>query len=78
MSLLAPVLLPLNPPTEDEKEILFEKISSILRFFPVFQKIYMIYNIFNRLNRLGLLINLIGNNQDDNFVDANEDAVWLE
>ena len=71
-------LLPLNPPTEDEKEILFEKIFSILRFFPVFQKIYMIYNIFTRLNRLIPLINHIGNNQDDNFVDANEDAVWLE
>tara|TARA_B100000214_G_C23849478_1_gene572660 strand:- start:601 stop:834 length:234 start_codon:yes stop_codon:yes gene_type:complete len=71
-------LIPVIPPNENEKEILFEKIFSNISFFPVFQKIYMIYNIFNRLNRLNLLINHIGNNEDDNFVDANEDAVWLD
>ena len=68
-------LLPLDPPTEDEKEIVFKKIFSNIRFFPVLQKLYMIYNMLNRIN---FIINDYNNNQDDNFVDANEDAVWLE
>ncbi len=68
-------LLPLDPPTEDEKEIVFKKIFSNIRFFRVLQKLYMIYNMLNRIN---FIINDYNNNQDDNFVHANEDAVWLE